>query len=54
MDHAPFFFDGFFASAFLAWFQYGDLHFGQTRGSWSVCFLGTQTWPHRSHFQPES
>jgi hypothetical protein len=33
-------------------FQYGLLHFGQTRGSPAVSCFGTQVWPHRSQRQP--
>jgi hypothetical protein len=37
---------------FLGRFQYGDLHFGQTRGSPAVFCFGTQVWPHLSQRQP--
>lgn len=34
-------------------FQYGDLHFGQTLGSWSLS-LGSHSCPHRSQRYPQS
>lgn len=36
----------------LGRFQYGDLHFGQTRGSWSL--RGSHSCSHRSQRKPQT
>src|SRR6516164_5288066 len=50
--HVPSAFLRAFLAVFLGRFQYGDLHFGQTRGSPAVSCFGTHVWPHRSQRQP--
>jgi hypothetical protein len=45
---------GFFASSWRGLFQYGFLHFGQTRGSPSVLSRGTHSCPQRSQRQPHN
>jgi hypothetical protein len=45
---APTFVAGVFCPFRRGRFQYGLLHFGQTRGS-SVSLRGTHWWPQRSH-----
>lgn len=41
------------AAAFRGTFQYGDLHLGQTRGSWSTT-RGSHSCAHRSQRKPQS